>query len=269
MWESIGIDWDSGGWLAVGITDGEIQGAAVYDDIGVLWDERGETARRILIDVPIGLCDGVDTDRHDDFRIDDGDPDKISRICDRLARSLLGGRSSSVFPCPCRSAARLAAADMPHSDISAENRRRTGKGLSIQSANISAGIHRIDRLLTEGPADPDCLLEGHPELCFRAFADKPLQHAKLCAGGIDERLTLMEQFPEYEHGDWRRLARQLADDYDGRTGIDDLIDATALAITAAAPDEDFHSLPADPPRDAKGVPMQMLYRRRRPFDVAW
>ena len=219
--------------------------------------------RRILIDVPIGLCEDVETDDADAFHVDDGG---ISRICDGIARSLLGARSSSVFPCPCRSAARMAAEDRSYGAINAENRRRTGKGLSRQAANISAGIHRVEKLLLDGPADPDCLLEAHPELCFRAFAgDESLRHYKRCAEGIDERLTLLEQFSEYHKGDWRRLTRQLADDYDGRTGMDDLVDAIALAISAAAPDDHFHSLPAHPPRDATGLPMQMVYRRDKMF----
>ena len=41
MWDYIGIDWDSGGWLAVGISGGEIRGAAVYDDMAELWEQRG------------------------------------------------------------------------------------------------------------------------------------------------------------------------------------------------------------------------------------
>lgn len=261
MWQYIGVDWDSGGWLAVGISDAKLCGAAVFTDITALWRELGSAASRIVIDVPIGLCESVENDAPDGFHLTDG---QISRICDDLARPLLGRRSSSVFTTPCRSVVRKAGEGAPYKSLNAENRRCTGKGLSVQAKGIASGIDQVDRFLIDG-GEPERLLEGHPELAFRALAQRPLKYAKTCAQGIAERLAILESSSEYEHGDWRRLASILAEEQDHKTGMDDLLDAMVLAITAAAPEGHFHSLPENPPSDAKGLPMQMVYRRTQPF----
>jgi predicted RNase H-like nuclease len=42
--------------------------------------------------------------------------------------------------------------------------------------------------------------------------------------------------------------------------LDDLLDALVLALTARAPPDQFRRLPPDPPTDAEGLPMQMVYR---------
>ena len=39
---------------------------------------------------------------------------------------------------------------------------------------------------------------------------------------------------------------------------DDIVDAMAAAVTACCPDN-LRTLPADPERDAKGLPMEMVY----------
>jgi predicted RNase H-like nuclease len=45
-----------------------------------------------------------------------------------------------------------------------------------------------------------------------------------------------------------------------KVGIDDVLDAFALALTACAPHDEFQRLPSDPPEDTRGLPMQMVYR---------
>jgi len=96
-------------------------------------------------------------------------------------------------------------------------------------------------------------------VCFRAFNGKPLSHSKKTALGVDERLSALETVPEYSGGDWRTVVQQLAGT--GFTiGMDDVLDAFALALTACAPDEEYRQLPENPPADAKGLPMQMVYR---------
>ena len=82
---------------------------------------------------------------------------------------------------------------------------------------------------------------------------------KKSALGVDERLSALETIPEYSDGDWRVVADQL-DDTTFDIGLDDVLDAFALALTACAPDEEYRQLPVDPPEDARGLPMQMVYR---------
>lgn len=64
----------------------------------------------------------------------------------------------------------------------------------------------------------------------------------------------------------RHLVRELADVGHSPT-LDDLLDALALAVTAGASPNELRTLPADPPEDHEGLPMQMVYRRDEPFEV--
>jgi len=259
-WRHVGVGWDSGSWIAVGYPRAGPVGAAVFDSIGDLWREHGSVADRIVVDVPIGLCGSrgapggcVETDG------------ELSRRCDDLARRVLGPRSPSVFTPPCRDAARAAAAGAAYGEVNATNRERTGKGLMQQAANIAPGIVAVEDLLLDR-ADPTTLVEGHPEVCFRALADGVLRYNKRTAPGMAERLAALQRTAGYDRGTWRRLAEALGAAGHG-TGADDLLDALSLALTARAPAEAFHRLPADPPADAEGLPMQMVYRRQEPFAV--
>jgi predicted RNase H-like nuclease len=134
-----------------------------------------------------------------------------------------------------------------------------------QAKNIATGIAEVDEFL-QAHDDQAVLLEGHPEVCFRAFAEGPLEYNKNSAPGMAERLGALESATEYGTGEWRSLAENLAEQGHS-VGTDDLIDALGLAYTAAAPDSHLHSLPSEPPTDATGLPMQMVYRRPNPFTV--
>jgi predicted RNase H-like nuclease len=81
------------------------------------------------------------------------------------------------------------------------------------------------------------------------------------------RLDAMAASTEYEPDTWRVLASTL--DEDEGVGVDDLVDALGLALTARADHGTFHTLPdTEPiPTDAAGRPMRMCYRRAEPFDV--
>jgi predicted RNase H-like nuclease len=259
-WCYIGVDWDSGAWVAVGYPETGQAESAVFDTIEDLWREHGEAAERIVVDVPIGLCESHDA--ADGCVETDGE---LSRRCDDLARQVLGPRSSSVFTAPCRDAAKAAADGAEYSEVNETNKDRTGKGLMQQAANIAPGIVEVEELLLDDEASTT-IVEGHPEVCFRAFADGVLQYNKKTAPGMDERLSALEHSTAYEQGTWRRLAERLGENGHD-TGADDLLDALVLALTARAPADEFHNLPSDPPRDAADLPMQMVYRRPEPFDI--
>jgi len=260
-WSYLGVDRDGSDWIAVGYSEqGPIE-ATVYGSINQLWAGHGHTADHIVVDVPIGLCSSLD-DPEPCGRITDGE---LSRHCDDLAKTVIGSRFSSVFTAPCRMAVELAADGAPYSEVNEANRDHTGKGLMQQAANIAPCIIEVDELLRDD-GDPDILVEGHPEVCFRAFGDSDLGHSKKTAPGVDERLSLLDSIGEDERGTWRRLARELADEGHS-TGLDDLLDALALAVTAGASSDELQTLPADPPEDDEGLPMQMVYRRDEPFDI--
>ncbi len=259
-WEAVGIDRANGSWVAVGIdTTGTLR-AAQYESIEGCWKSTTEDRRRIVVDIPIGLCGNSNTT--DGCRETENGR---SRGCDDLARTVLGKRAASVFTPPSRPVTRkIATEELTYADASTLNREQTGKGLMRQAANIAPAIWEVDQFLRATPDAQEHIIEGHPELAFQALADRPLTTSKHTVQGINERLTILENTTRYRAGQWRALADSLT----GRIGIDDLLDATVLAVTATAPDKEFHTLPAQPPHDAMGLPMRIAYRRSTPFDVS-
>jgi predicted RNase H-like nuclease len=227
----------------------------IFDEIQELWDAYGDTSHRIVIDVPIGLCESLDAD---ECLCQEADGE-LSRECDDLARRVVGEQYRSVFTAPARQAAELAAEGRnEYAEITEKNRALTGKGLSQQAASISRGIVEVENLLRNG-GDEKILVEGHPEVCFRAFNGESLTYSKKTAPGVDERLSAIVDVPEYSDDDWRTLARALGDE-NHTVQLDDLLDALVLALTACADDVELQTLPLEPPVDARGLPMQMVYR---------
>ena len=96
-------------------------------------------------------------------------------------------------------------------------------------------------------------------MCFRALNGTSLEHSKHTAAGVAERLAVLRNVDKYTRGDWRTVARELGSE-GHRVGLDDVLDAFVLALTACAPKEEFHRLPSYPPHDAEELPMQMVYR---------
>ncbi|WP_265112050.1 DUF429 domain-containing protein [Halosolutus halophilus] len=253
----VGVDWSSGEWVSIAYTDeSEAPSVEVFEAIAGVWDHYGTSARRIVVDVPIGLCESLESDACSCVE-EDGE---LTRQCDDLARSVIGSQYRSVFTAPAREAATLAVAGADHSEISDKNEELTGKRLTQQAAGIAEGIVEVDNLL-RGDGDPEVLVEGHPEVCFRALSGTPLEHSKRTAAGVAERLAVLRNVDEYTRGDWHTVARDLGSK-GHRVALDDVLDAFALALTAYAPKEELHRLPSDPPHDAKGLPMQMVYRSK-------
>jgi len=238
----VGVDWSGGSWLAVAFDGPEFDHAAVFEEVGELWARYEDDAQLVLIDVAIGL-------------IEEGDD---ARECDLLAREVLGPRSVNVFTPPVREATRkrrYPAAKRVHE-------RKTDAELSKQAFAISDSIAAVDDLLRNVPEAKAAIRESHPEVCFRAFAGEPLQHSKKTAGGYAERMRTLASFDT----DAPPIVQAVA----GATGgedvaVDDVLDAVTLAYTARPGPGTLGSLPSDPPTDAKGLPMEMVYRSETPL----
>ena len=85
----IGIDGSPDGWLAAWYDEDGYVNSGFFSHIDELWDQHGEAADTVLIDVPIGL-------REDSAK---------KRPCDDAARDKLGSpRQRSVFAVPIRDA---------------------------------------------------------------------------------------------------------------------------------------------------------------------
>jgi predicted RNase H-like nuclease len=238
----VGVDWSSDGWVAVAFGPPGVGEAGVFDGVGDLWAHYEDRTERVCIDVPIGLVEG-------------GDP---LRECDRLAREVLGSRSASVFTPPVREATRK----QRYATAKKTNRRKTGQGLSKQAFHVSDGIAAVDELLQEVPESRDVLVEAHPEVCFRAFAGEPLAHSKRVAAGYAER---MRTLAEYDR-DAPPVVQEAAEATAGNeVAVDDVVDAVALAYTARPGAGALRSLPPEPPTDATGLPVRMVYRSSEPL----
>lgn len=190
---------------------------------------------RVMVDIPIGLLEG----------------DGGERDCDRMARRMLSpGRSSSVFPAPCRQA--VYADD--YTEATAVNRQVLGRGLSRQSWNIAGKIRDVDEALRAGSGGVH-VREGHPELAFRGLAGGPLGENKKTRAGSRERLGVLENhFP----GSRRLIADAFLEHGGFDCARDDIVDALVLLVAASRWSECV-SVPAHPPVDPRGLPMAIHY----------
>ena len=163
----------------------------------------------VAVDIPLGLLD---------VAVSGG------RLCDQQARRHLGGRSSSVFSPPVRSA--LLAKD--YVEACAINRRSGPEALGLSKQSFAIFPKLIDAKdavngslwLREG------LIEVHPELCFAMMAGTPLKNAKKRTAGKEERRHLLNESGFKNLAAFELAARQLG----GST--DDALDACVAAWSA-------------------------------------
>lgn len=193
--EVLGIDVWRGRWLAASLGHGRRPGFSVWSSLAECVAAHRE-AVAVAVDIPIGM------------------PDEGRRRADEAARSALGPRRSSLFPCPPR-----AVLDIPdYHEALALARSRFGFGISRQSHALRARILEAD-----GVADPR-VFEGHPELSFATIAGRPLPRSKKSWDGQMERRRLLA-----------REGIDVPDALGGPAGgapADDVLDAAVLAWTA-------------------------------------
>ena len=229
---ALGVDGCPGGWVGVyaDMNGRAPPGREVFADFQAVLDFGAQIT---AVDMPMGFLDA---------------PDPLGmRTCEREARALLGPRRSSVFPSPLRPA--LSAGS--HEAANAANRAAGGKGLSRQAFNIMARMNEIDALMS--PDKEGFVFETHPETSFAAITGAPALNAKKTSQGRAERLALLtaqglDESLFHPHPYPRKTAAP-----------DDLIDAGLCLLTALRIAEGSAlSLPADPPRDGRGLRMAIF-----------
>jgi predicted RNase H-like nuclease len=230
----IGVDACRKGWFAVSIDSDQAWKTDIFESIGELW-RTYQCNDLILIDIPIGM------------------PENDKRQCDVEARKLLRMRASSVFPAPCRRAI--------HADSYKEacriNQKSLGTKLSVQTWNIVGKIREVDDLLSVNKKTRHCLRESHPEICFWALAgQQPMAFYKKTEQGFTERLRLLKKsFPPTQKIVGAAMQKFLRKDL----ARDDILDALALAVTAVSGRKLIVTIPEHPPRDAMGLPMEVVF----------
>jgi predicted RNase H-like nuclease len=238
----VGATWASGSWVAVAFDASGFEGGAVFPGVGDLWARYEERAERVVVGVPVGLCESGEDERE----------------CDELARGVLGPRSESVVTPPVREATRK----RRYPAASRVNERKTGRSLSKQAFAVSDAVAAVDELLQNVPEARPAFVESHPEVCFRAFAGEPLDYSNRYAAGYAERLRTLAGY-DHDAPPAVQAAAEATGDHDVR--IEDVLDATVLAYTARPGPGQLRSLPADPPTDPAGLPMRIVYRSETPL----
>jgi predicted RNase H-like nuclease len=236
-----GVDVMGGAWL-IALRDGrdlELRRAPAFEEVVVL--TAGAVC--VAVDMPIGFPEHAAAGGRD---------------CERLARARLRARASSVFSSPCRRA--LGAAS--YAEANAINRASSPdrRGLSRQAWCLFRYMREIDRIIT--PALQARIVEAHPELAFTALRDQVAQHEsdfrtiarKHSEPGRAQRAELLRRAGFADLDRILQRGRALG------ARADDVLDACVVAWTAARiADGIAGRLPAEPPKDARGLRMEVRF----------
>jgi len=230
-----GVDGCRGGWVVVRLNTRSraCERPVVLPAFADVLTLADPTPDVITLDLPVGLLDA---------------PVVGGRFCDRAARARLGHpRASSVFSPPTRPC--LGATSFHELT-----------GLSRQAFGILSKIAEVDRSMT--PAYQARVHEAHPELAFWALRGRQATvFNKKTVEGRSERVTALESAG---HPAFLRLKAALGAALAclPRRDVapDDIVDAYALAWTALRiATGQAERLPESPPRDAKGLRMEIWY----------
>lgn len=232
----IGIDGCKAGWFAVTLFEARAWQLAVFKTVLQLWDSLSE-AELLLIDIPIGLCEGGPT----------------GRVCDAAARRLLGSpRASSVFTPPARPALEFRTRET----ASEMNYSLTGRKIGVQSWAIAPKIREVDRFLKATSAAREKIREIHPEVLFWALnGRRSMSQSKSRRAGFEERLEVLRPcFPRTDD-----LVQEALSTFSrNMVARDDILDALAAAVTGLLGNGDLVTIPEQPERDSFGLPMEMV-----------
>ena len=243
--EFVGVDGCRSGWFSVGFDGNGCYELKVFPAFSELLGYYCD-AKLILVDIPIGLPMG---------------PEKTSKVRQaRLVRNYWITRRSSVFSAPTRHTVEQAA-HSPGDYITAKaiESCTTGKGISKQAFAIAPKIAQVDKVLRSAAtknATPK-VREVHPEICFWALNEEcAMKCNKKSELGEKERLRVLKQFEPRTCKIYRKACRRFVG---GGVAKDDILDALVAAVTARCGHECLPTIPNCPPKDCKGLPMEMVY----------
>ncbi len=230
---SVGIDGCRDGWIAAAICRGELS-LHKFGSFKEIVDEL--PFHTCLVDMPIGLQEN----------------DRQIRP-DSMARKMLKGRASTVFPVPCRQAV--------YGETKEErfqaNVEVLHKKLTRQTDAIIPKMREVDEFLQMVTQYKNQVQESHPEVCFARLNGEVLLSSKHDIEGIRERVAVIADYlPEVTEHWIVRTARRMG------CNEDDITDSVCLAIVAnMLAQGKTDTIPAVPMMDDTGLLMQMVVPR--------
>lgn len=191
--------------------------------------EGCEDVSVLAVDMPIGFVDLP----------------RPGRACEREARKLLPGKTSSVFPTPCRPAL----ACLTHAEANIVS-KALGVGITRQTFHLFPKMREVDELLRRRPRLKRLVYEAHPELAFARMNDgKPVLTKKRRPDGYAERRRLLAKH------DFHTKVEKLPG-----AARDDIVDAIAVCRTATLIAAGTATcLGSSEDRDRHGLPMNIWY----------
>ena len=229
----IGIDGCRYGWVCCQIQDEKISFVLLKH----ISDITRLNSTLIFVDIPIGLGDI-----------------KVKRTIDIELRKLLSkSRKSSIFTPPI-----MEVLDVENYKIGNEiSKKISGKGISIQSWNISKKIKEVNDFKLSKESNEMNLFESHPELCFESLNKNPLVHSKKTHEGVLERLAIINKHillsPNKVDDFYRKFKSNMLKK-------DDIVDAAVLALSAKLWSINGKcEITQEISHDSNGIPFQIRY----------
>lgn len=227
---SVGIDGCRGGWITAAICNGKLD-IYKFDSLYEITDELPFDT--CLIDMVIGLQGNVEQVRPDG-----------------MARKILKGRASTVFPAPCRKAV--------YGETKGErlqaNVEVLHKRFTSQTDAIIPKIREVDEFLQSNVRYKNRLQESHPVVCFARLNGEVLLTSKHDVGGVRERSAILANYlPEVTEAWVTETAGKL------KCNADDITDSVCLAVVANLHMQGkTERIPPEPMMDDTGLLMQMV-----------
>lgn len=223
----VGVDWMKGCWIASELT-GNTASYKTFKTIDELCSYY-EGISEILIDMPVGLPESSE---------------EAQLRPDIEARKYLkvSARKSSIFPVPFR---QLCYAESKAEVWELNN--ELGAKLTVAGSGILPCIKQVDSFLQSNPRWKERLVESHPECAFQALnGRKGIETSKHTTEGIEERIAILSQYVFN--------VRELVDSA-SKSKKEDILDSLCLAVTSKL---GYVSIPKNPVRDSKGLPMRIV-----------
>lgn len=239
-----GVDGCRAGWIAALLNLKSSEWCFHYAASLAAIADAPQRPKIIAIDMPMGFLDQAEPG---------------GRQCEREARKLLKGKTSSVFAVPVRAV--LASPSYTHALAANRASSDYRLGLSKQAWHLVPKMCELDALLDSRPPLRKRIFEAHPELAFaRLNKGAPVLASKKTEDGRVQRLALLAA-AGFEQADARWAEHRgahkirLADVAD-----DDAYDALAVCVTARRiAERDAICLPSRPGRDSRGIEMAVRY----------